>query len=78
MTPPDKRNRDALFEEVLSAYRPRTPRGGVRPSSAFFDLEAEDRLVAFDETLWLRTIEAAVDDDGQSTTVKTVLRVLSR
>ena len=40
MTPGE---RDALIEAVVSGYRERDPRGGVRPSPAFYDLDDAGR-----------------------------------
>jgi hypothetical protein len=76
MTPPSDAERDRLFEEVISAYRRRDPRGGVSPSPAFYDLAERDRESAFDEALRLRAIEAAIDAGGQSTTVKAALAII--
>lgn len=70
------RERELLIEEVVSAHRERDPRGGLRPSPAFHDLDQEGRRRAFDEALRQRTIEAAHDAAGHSTTVRAVLRRL--
>jgi len=73
MTPAE---REALIEAVVSAYRERDPRGGVRPSPAFYDLDDAGREAAFDAAEAQRTIEAAIDPQGRSATVKAVLAIL--
>jgi len=73
MTPAE---RDALIEAVVSAYRERDPRGGVRPSPAFYDLDDAGREAAFDAAEQQRTIEAAIDPQGRNATVKAVLAIL--
>lgn len=70
--------RDSLVEQVLSAHRERDPRGGLKPSPAFFDLDEEGRQLAFDEAITARELEAALDPNGQSTTVKAVLAAIRR
>jgi hypothetical protein len=73
-TTPGERAR--LLELVVSAHRDRDPRGNVRSSPAFFDLDEAGRREAFDETMRSRAMEAALDAEGQSTTVKSVLRAV--
>lgn len=70
MTPAE---REELVESVVSAYREPDPRGGVRPSPAFYDLDDAGRAEAFERTIVQRAIEAAIDPEGQSATVKAVL-----
>ncbi len=64
--------RDTAIEEVASAYRPRG-RDALRYHPAWHDLDAEGRARAFDRALALREVEAAVDPDGRSSTVRAVL-----
>ncbi|MFO0618126.1 MAG: hypothetical protein U0414_36375 [Polyangiaceae bacterium] len=71
MTTPAER--DALIEAVVSAHRARDPYGEIRPSPAFFDLEAEDRVKAFDAALEARAMEQALDPAGLSTTARAIL-----
>ncbi len=71
MTTPAER--DALIEAVLSAYRARDPHGEIRPSAAFFDLDADGRARSFDAALEARAMEAALDPQGLSTTARAVL-----
>lgn len=73
MTPSE---REALIEQVVSAARARDPRGGVRPSPAFYDLDDAGRVEAFELSIKQRRIEAALDDDGHNATVKAVLAKL--
>lgn len=62
-----------LLEEVTSAFRERDADGALLPSPAFFDLPEELRREAFEETLRLRRMEAALSPAGTSTTVAAVL-----
>ena len=72
------RDRELLIEEALSAHRRQDPRGGTRPSPAFFDLDDEGRISVFEQTLAQRKLEAALDPAGESTTVRAVLRLIGR
>ncbi len=74
MTPSE---REVLIEAVVSAQRERDPRGGVRPSPAFYDLDDAGRAEAFETAAKQRHIEAALDPEGQSATVKAVLAILA-
>jgi hypothetical protein len=69
MTPDD---RAALIEEVSSAHREARP-DGIRAHRAWFDLDDAGRVEAFDATVRLRAMEAALDNDGLSTTARRVL-----
>jgi hypothetical protein len=72
------REEEALVEEAASAYRPRDPRDGrARPHPAWLDLDAQGRQLAFDEAARARTLEAALDPDGLSTTARAVLARIS-
>jgi hypothetical protein len=73
MTPSE---REALIEEVVSAARAEDPRGGVRPSPAFYDLDDPGRVEAFEQSLEQRRIEAALDPRGHNATVKAVLAII--
>ncbi len=75
MTPGE---REALIEQVVSAARAADPRGGVRPSSAFYDLDDAGRSEAFDLAMKQRRIEAAIDGEGHNATVKAVLAIIGR
>jgi hypothetical protein len=68
--------RAQLIEEVVSAHRASDPRGALRPSPAFADLDEEGRREAFERTLEARAIEAALDPEGLSTTARLLLRRL--
>ena len=67
------RNDDALVEEVVSAYRERDAFGEVRSSAAFHDLDEEGRLRAFRDAMEARSMEAALDPEGLSTTARAIL-----
>ena len=75
MTPAE---REELLESVASAYREPDPRGGVRPSPAFYDLDDAGRAEAFERAVAQREIEAAIDVAGQNATVKAVLARIAR
>ncbi|NUO54984.1 MAG: hypothetical protein HOV80_39600 [Polyangiaceae bacterium] len=69
-------HREELIEQVVSAARAADPRGGVRPSPAFYDLDDAGRVEAFELTMKQRRIEAAIDQQGHNATVKAVLAKL--
>jgi hypothetical protein len=72
------REEELLFEQVLSAYRARGVDGAVKSHPAWHDLDQAARRQAFEETLRLRRLEAALDPHGHSTTVKALLARLNR
>ncbi len=63
----------ALLEQVTSAHRERGVDGQIKSHPAWHDLDQGGRVEAFEETLKLRTLESALDAQGQSTTVKVLL-----
>ncbi len=73
-----ERERELLIEEALSAHREPDPRGGMRPSPAFFDLDDAGRTSVFEQALTQRKLEAALDPNGESTTVRAVLARIGR
>lgn len=66
------RDRAMLIEEAASSWRPRGPDGQTLEHPAWADLDPAARLAAFDEALVMRILEAALDRDGYSSTVKAV------
>ena len=64
---------DLLVEQVASAHRPRTL-DELRYLPAWHDLDAAARERAFDLARELRPLEAALDEDGLSTTARAVLQ----
>ena len=71
-------DRDRLIEEALTAWRPRTPDGGLRGHPAWHDLDASGREEVFEATGRLRELEAALDPRGLSSTGRAVMeRILS-
>ena len=69
-----REEREALVAAVTSAWRPRTPgTGTLRGHPAWFDLDQEGRSEAFERTLEVRAQEAALDEEGLSTTARAVL-----
>lgn len=70
MTPAD---RELLVEQVAAAWRPRRPGGGVGSHPAWHDLDDAGRLEAFEAARVARRLEAALDDEGLSTTGSAVM-----
>ena len=70
MTPEE---RETLIAAVTTAHRQRGVRGEIQSHRAFHDLDEAGRAEAFDETLRARTIEAASDARGLSTTARAIL-----
>ena len=71
MTDPDD---DALLEAVAGAWRARDAYGAVRSHPAWHDLDEAGKREAFEATVLVRKLEAAIDVEGQSSTVHAVLR----
>jgi hypothetical protein len=69
MTPEQER----LLEQVTTAFREEDADGQLLSSPAFFDLPEDLRVIAHDETVLLREMEAALDPLGLSTTARAVL-----
>jgi hypothetical protein len=69
---PSDRDEDLLIEQVASAYRPAS-RDELRYHPAWHDLGPDGRERAFARARALRTLEAALDPDGLSTTARAVL-----
>jgi hypothetical protein len=67
-----------LIEEATGAWRPRTPDGRTLEHPAWADLDAAGRQTAFEEGLVMRVLEAALDKDGYSTTVRAVRAAIAR
>lgn len=66
---------ELLIEQVASAHRPPV-RDELRYHPAWHDLDAADRIRAFERARALRAVEAALDPDGLSTTARAVLAKL--
>ena len=64
---------ELLVEQVAGAYRPKTL-DELRYHPAWHDLDAAARERAFDLASALRPLEAALDDDGLSTTARAVMQ----
>ena len=70
---------ELLIEQVVSAYRERDAYGRIRDAPAWHDLDADGRRAAFEQTVLVRTLEAAMDPEGLSLTARVVLdRIRSR
>ena len=63
---------ELLVEEVAGAHRPE-PKGTLRYSPAWHDLDDAGRVRAYELARALRKIEAALDPDGLSSTARAVL-----
>lgn len=72
------REREALIEETVTAWRPRDPRGGIRWHPAWHDLDDAGREAAYRHTVVQRQMEAALDPAGLSATARAVLARLAR
>jgi hypothetical protein len=68
---------ELLVEQVASAHRPRTV-DELRYHPAWHDLDAAARERAFELARALRPLEAALDEDGLSTTARAVLQKIVR
>ena len=67
-----EREQEMLVAEAASAWRPRTPDGRTLEHPAWADLDPAARRAAFEASLAMRVLEAALDADGYSTTVRAV------
>ena len=72
-----EREQGMLIEEATTAWRPRTPDGQTLAHPAWADLDPGARDAAFEEALLMRIFEAALDDDGYSTTVRAVAALIA-
>jgi hypothetical protein len=70
-TPGD--DREALVEQAAGAFRGRDPQGRILSHPAWHDLDDAGREEAFALAERLRALEAALDQDGLSTTARAVL-----
>lgn len=71
-------DQDVSIEAVTSAFRERSDRGEIRAHAAWHDLDVRGRVAAFEATRVQRLVEAALDPDGLSSTVKAVLERIRR
>ena len=69
---------ELLIEQVLSAHRARSVDGQVKGHPAWYDLGPEGRRQAFAVALLQRQLEAALDPEGLSSTVRAVLARIAR
>lgn len=71
------REEELLLEQVTSAYRERHVDGTIRSHHAWHDLDEAGRTKAFEVTLMLRKLEAALDPNGHSSTIRSLLSRIS-
>jgi hypothetical protein len=64
---------EELISAASSAYRARDASGALLPDAAWMDLDVEGRRAAFEATVQQRRWEAALADDGLSSTARAVL-----
>lgn len=69
----EPRDEETLIEEVAGAFRPSDPRH-LAALPAWHDLSPAGREEAFARSQVLRAMEAALDPEGYSSTVRAVLR----
>jgi hypothetical protein len=74
----DPKEREALIEAAATAFRSMSPHGDIRTHPAWEDLDEEGRKEAFLLSTKLRQLEAALDQDGLSTTAKAVLQKIKK
>ncbi len=65
---------DPPIDAVTTAWRPRDPGGAARSHPAWHDLDDEGKSQSYEVTCALRSVEAALDPEGLSTTARAVLR----
>jgi len=74
----EARIREALIEAAAGAWRPVRPGGAVGSHPAWHDLDAGGREAAYRAAVTARRMEAALDADGLSSTVRAVLARIRR
>lgn len=65
---------ELLLEQVTSAHRERHADGAIRSHPAWHDLDDAGRSEAFEATVISRKLEAALDPEGHSSTVRALLQ----
>jgi len=68
-----ERDRETMIEQATTAWRPRDPQDRLRFHPAWHDLDESGRRRLHEETLLQRTLEAALDPRGLSSTARAVL-----
>jgi hypothetical protein len=68
---------ETLVAEATTAWRPRSPSGRILEHPAWADLDAAARQRVFEDTLVMRVLEAALDPDGYSCTVRAVAAAIA-
>jgi hypothetical protein len=71
------RERELLIEAAVGAWRPRRADGGISVHPAWADLDAAGRTEAYQAARLQRRLEAALDEEGLSSTARAVLARLS-
>jgi hypothetical protein len=72
-------DRQVLIERVVGAHRATDPFERLKPEPAFYDLDDTGRREAYTLAVKTRLLEAALDDEGLSSTGRAVLaRITAR
>jgi hypothetical protein len=69
---------ESQIEQLLSAHRERSTQGEIRTAPVFFDLPPDARERAFAEAVKQRSLEAALDVEGLSSSSRAVLQRIGR
>ena len=64
---------ETLIEMVVGAWREVTVTGEIKQHPAWWDLDESARIIAHEVAVQQRTIEAALDANGLSSTSRAVL-----
>ncbi len=76
-TGPTDDDQELLIEQVAGAWRPDAG-DELHYHKAWHDLDGDGRAAAFERARTLRSMEAALDPEGLSTTARAVLAKISR
>jgi hypothetical protein len=67
------RERELLIEAAVGAWRPRRADGRIGVHPAWADLDVAGRAEAYEAARLQRRLEAALDEEGLSSTARAVL-----
>jgi hypothetical protein len=67
------RERELLIEAAVGAWRPRRADGGIGVHPAWADLDEAGRTEAYEAARLQRRLEAALDEEGLSSTARAVM-----
>lgn len=75
---PTRDEREVLIAAATTAFRARDADGRLVDDPAWRDLDEAGRVEAFDATMRLRALEAALDPRGLSATARAVLSRIAK